>query len=89
METMKGGTGVFIDLKNAETNFFEFIQNADIEYLSAGTFGITFKAVIPKSSTYVSKYKHIDSNYFGNPVTSLIIKLSILEYIPGLTKLLL
>jgi hypothetical protein len=39
---MKGGTGVFIDGKNAEQNFIEFLENSEIEYLARGTYGLTF-----------------------------------------------
>jgi hypothetical protein len=86
---MKGGTGVFIENINIEENFFEFLENSTIEYLSKGSFGIVFKATIRADSGYVSKYKNIDYSGYGTPVNSLIFKISALSYytkVPGYTS---
>ena len=77
---MKGGTGVFIDDKNLENNFIEFLQNSEIDFLGKGSYGVVYRATIPTSSTYISKYKNIDYSGFGTEVKSMIIKISSLGY---------
>ena len=81
MRQNKGGsTLVFVDNKNAEQNFAEFLENSDITYLSKGSNGIVFKATLNPSKGYVSKYKNIDYSGFNNAVESLVIKISVLGY---------
>ena len=82
-----GGTGVLIDNANLETNFKEFLSFSKIEYLSNGTFGIVFRATIDPTiidpSTgypYTSPFTKMDVNDYGTPITSLIIKFSVIEY---------
>ena len=77
---MKGGTGVFIDNKNMQENFMLFLQNSDFTFVGKGAYGITFRATISPTSTYVSPYKNIDYTGYDTPVTSLLIKISALEY---------
>ena len=83
---MKGATGVFIDNKNTEQSFLNFLNNASIEYIGSGSYGITFKAYIPDTSTYVSDYKYIDYEKYGQPVKSLLVKISSLGYPKFLTQ---
>ena len=82
-----GGTGVLIDNANLETNFKEFLSFSKIEYLSKGTFGIVFRATIDPTiidpSTgypYTSPFRKMNVNDYGTPITSLIIKFSVIEY---------
>lgn len=82
---MKGGTGVFIDNKNMEANFFEFLEHSEITYLSKGGFGIVLKAKIVDNN-YVSKYKNIDSVKYGTPVDTLILKINFFGYNPNVRK---
>jgi hypothetical protein len=75
---MNGGTGVLIDVENMESNFIAFLNNSTIEFLSQGTYGMAFRAtLIPEAS---SPYKKLDVEQYGAPVTSIIIKLSVLGY---------
>jgi hypothetical protein len=67
--------------------FYDFINNSDINYLSTGGNGLVFKAVV--RGGYISDYKYIDPDLFNQPVTELILKLSLMtEFDPtGYTPL--
>jgi len=71
-------TGIFIENNNVEENFLDFIRNSEVEFLSNGRYGLTFKALLRPGAE--SKYKSIDNSAFGSPVNCLIIKLSVLKY---------
>ena len=69
--------GIIIDKnKDPETMFYDFINNSDITYLSIGGNGLVFKAVV--RGGYISDYKYIDPDLFNQPVTELILKLSLM-----------
>ena len=69
--------GIIIDkIKDPETMFYDFINNSDITYLSIGGNGLVFKAVV--RGGYISDYKYIDPDLFNQPVTELILKLSLM-----------
>lgn len=76
---MKGGTGVLIDPHNAESQFMDFLKHSNVTYLNNGAVGIAFRVVVRSDETgYQSPYKHLDAFKFQQPVTSLLIKISII-----------
>lgn len=83
---MKGGMGVLIDPNNMENNFISFLQHSKVQYLSEGNYGITFKAMLQMDGAFESPYKQLDVEHFQEPVTSLIVKISVLgNYIENFT----
>ncbi len=79
---MRGGTGIFIDDKNLESNFIEFLENSSITFLSKGSFGVVYRATA--NPGYISKYKNIDFEEYDTQVNTLIVKISCTGYIDGI-----
>ena len=77
MNPQKGGVSLSIGQPTNEesylSNFIDFLNNSSLYYISGGSIGSIYKASITKSG-YVSPYRHMSSNNFMEPITSIIVK---------------
>lgn len=65
------------DNKNAEKYFKDFISNSTFQFLSRGTFGLTFIATLKPGVE--SPYLHMDINNFNEPVNKILLKIAFIH----------
>jgi hypothetical protein len=78
LKNKKGG--IFIDSlprKNPKETFYDFLENSSISYLSNGANGLIFKVAV--NPTYTSSYKYTNEEAYNQPVTEIILKLTLMN----------
>lgn len=71
-----GMSGITLKKGLSKKDAFDFfIKNSIVEYVSKGSFGVTFKAKLNKEYISQSPYKSTDSATYGEPVSTILFKL--------------